>query len=329
MILIDLVYINSPGGIILSKILLNYIIEKQDAHNYEILIDKRNSIHFNKYKIKKVTVSKTEFSRFLFYKKRRFDSILCFGNVPPPIKTKARTFVYFHNEIFINSRNLNFPLFKKLFFKLKWIYIKSRNFNYTWIVQTEHIKSLLGKKLEVNSNTILKYPLFEVIKKGQYKKTQNSFIYPTSNQPHKNNESLINAFKKAASKTNEKIILTLTINKIEIDDTPQNLDINFIGIIDHQELMGYLKNTKFLIFPSLRESFGLPLIEGVQSNCKLITSDLNFVNELITPSYIFDPKSEVSISEVILLALHNKNHPKSSIKIKNAIDLIFKKLNNV
>ena len=207
--------------------------------------------------------------------------------------------------------------------------VKEIDSNYTWIVQTEHIKSLLGKKLGVNSNTILKYPLFEVIKKGQYKKTQNSFIYPTSNQPHKNNESLINAFKKAASKTNKKIILTVTINKIEIDDTPQNLDINFIGIIDHQELMGYLKNTKFLIFPSLRESFGLPLIEGVQSNCKLITSDLNFVNELITPSYIFDPKSEVSISEVILSALHNKNHPKSSIKIKNAIDLIFKKLNNV
>ena len=93
--------------------------------------------------------------------------------------------------------------------------------------------------------------------------------------------------------------------------------------------MDYLKNTKFLIFPSLRESFGLPLIEGVQFNCKIITSDFNFVNELITPSYIFNPNNEKSISEVISLALSNKKHPKPSIKIKNSIDLIFNKLNNV
>ena len=134
------------------------------------------------------------------------------------------------------------------------------------------------------------------------------FYLPTSNHPHKNNEILINAFKKAATKTSEKIVLILTINKIKIDDLPQNLEINFIGLVQHQELMDYLKNTKFLIFPSLRESFGLPLIEGVQFNCKIITSDFNFVNELITPSYIFNPNNEKSISEVISLALSNKKH---------------------
>ena len=90
-----------------------------------------------------------------------------------------------------------------------------------------------------------------------------------------------------------------------------------------------MKNTKFLIFPSLRESFGLPLIEGIQSNCTIIASNVNFVSELIIPSYIFDPESIRNISEVISLALSNKKHTKSSIKIKNSIDLIFNKLNNV
>lgn len=331
MILIDFIHINSPGGISLSKILLEYIVSYSLESNFEILLDKRNSKFFINIKLNKTIISNSEYSRFFFYQrnKKKYNSILCFSNVPPPVRIKAKTLVYFHNELFINSRNLNFTLFKQLIFKLKWIYIKSRNFNYTWIVQTEHIKSLLGKKLGINSNTILKYPLFQDIKIGQFKKNQNSFIYPTSNLPHKNNETLINAFKKVASKTSEKIILTLTINKIEFDDLPQNLKINFLGLIEHQELIGYLKNSKFLIFPSLRESFGLPLIEGVQSNCIIITSNLNFVNELIKPSYIFDPNSEVSISEAISLALHNKSHPKSSIKIKNDIDLIFNKLNNV
>ena len=331
MILIDLVYINSPGGITLSKLLMDYIIEYNIDSKVEILLDKRNFSLFDNYDLTKIKISKNEFSRYLFYKKgiKKFKSVLCFANVPPPLSISSNTNIYFHNEILLNTKSLRYPIIKKLFFKIKWFYIKSRNFNYSWIVQTDHIKSLLSKKLRVNSESILKYPLFQNHKIENYKKIQNSFIYPTSNQPHKNNVILINAFKEAAYKTKEKIILTLTINKIEIGDIPQNLEINFIGLIDHQKLMGFLKNTKFLIFPSLRESFGLPLIEGVQFNCKIITSDLNFVNELITPSYIFNPNNEKSISEVISLALSNKIHPKSTIKVNNSIDLIFNKLNDV
>lgn len=331
MVLIDLVYINSPGGITLSKLLMDYIIENNIDFKVEILLDKRNFKLFNNYSLTKIKISKNEFSRYLFYKKniKKFKSVLCFANVPPPINIRPKTNIYFHNEILLNSKNLRFSIIKEVIFKLKWFYIKSRNFNYTWIVQTDHIKAHLGEKLGINSDSILKYPLFENHKIGNYSKTQNSFIYPTSNQPHKNNEKLIHAFKDAACKTNEKITLTLTIDKIEIDDLPRNLKINFIGLIDHQELMEHLKQTKFLIFPSLRESFGLPLIEGVQSNCIIITSNLNFVNELIIPSYIFDPRSTRNISEVISLALINKKHPKPSIKIKSSIDLIFNKLNNV
>ena len=40
MILIDLVYINSPGGVTLSKLLLDYIIDKVMSSNFEILVDK-------------------------------------------------------------------------------------------------------------------------------------------------------------------------------------------------------------------------------------------------------------------------------------------------
>lgn len=331
MILIDLIHINSPGGITLSKLLMDYIIENNIDSKVEILLDKRNFSLFDNYDLIKNIISKTEYSRYLFYKKniKKFNSVFCFANVPPPFKSSPNTFIYFHNELLLNTKSLRLPIIKKLFFKLKWIYIKFRSFDYTWIVQTDHIKNLLSKKLGINSESILKYPLFQNHKIGDYKKIQNSFIYPTSNQPHKNNEILIDAFKEAASKTNEKIILTLTLNKIEIDDLPKNLDINFIGLVPQKELMGYLKNTKFLIFPSLRESFGLPLIEGVQFNCKIITSELNFVNELITPSYIFNPNNEKSISEVISLALLNKIHPKSTIKINNSIDLIFNKLNDV
>jgi len=332
MLLIDLIYINSPGGISLSRLLLDHIIKNNLEDNVELLIDNRNFKLFNDFRFKKTIISKTEYSRLFFYlkNKNRFKSIFCFANVPPPIKIETNVLIYFHNEILLNNKNLNFSLFKIYFFNLKWIYIKSRNSGgYTWIVQTDHIKSLLGKKLVVNSNSILKYPLFQNLKMNKCDKIENSFIYPTSDLPHKNNEVLLNAFKDAAYKTNKKIILTITIDKIEIADLPQNLHINFIGLIEHEELMDNMKKTKFLIFPSLRESFGLPLVEGIQANCKIITSNLNFVNELISPSYTFDPFDEKSITEAILLTLTKKRIPKSFIKINNSIDLIFKKLIDV
>lgn len=330
MILLDLVYINSPGGLTISKLLLDYIIEHKNQENYKLLLDRRNSNYFKNYPIEKSIISKSEISRFFFYNRNRqsFKSILCFANVPPPLRTGVKTFIYFHNEILLNQHGLNFSRIKKLIFKIKWIYIKYINSNFTWFVQTQHMKELLNKKLNNSKSVVEVCPIFNEKKIGSIKKKPLTFIYPSSNNPHKNNFRFLKSFVKAAKKTTKEIELFITIEKLNLD-IPKNLKVNFLGLIDHNELLSNLKKVEFLIFPSLRESFGLPLIEGIQANCKILCSNLNFAHELISPSYFFNPNDEKSITDVILLALSNKNHPISSIKIKNSIGLIFNKLNNV
>ena len=188
--------------------------------------------------------------------------------------------------------------------------------------------TLLLKKLNKTENDVEVNPIFQEGKITKTKKKPFTFIYPSSINPHKNNFKLLNAFVEAARKTTKEIELFITIDKVKLD-VPKNLKINFLGLIDHIELLSHLKKVEFLIFPSLRESFGLPLIEGIQANCKILSSNLNFATELINPTYIFDPYNEKSITDVILLALSNKKHPKSSIKIKNSINSIFKELINV
>ena len=330
MTLIDLVYINSPGGITISKLLLDNIIENKKQEKYKLLLDRRNSIYFKNYPIKKSIISKTEFSRFFFYKRnsQSFKSILCFANVPPPNRTGVKTFIYFHNEILLNQHGLNFSRINKLIFKIKWIYIKHINSNFTWFVQTQHMRELLIEKLNNSKSVVEVYPIFNEKTICSKKKKPLTFIYPSSNNPHKNNFRFLNAFVRAAKKTSKEIELYITIEKLNLD-IPKNLKINFLGLIDHNELLSNLKKVEFLIFPSLRESFGLPLIEGIQANCKILCSNLNFAHELIYPSYFFNPNDEKCITDVILLALSNKNHPKSSIKIKNSIGLIFNRLKNV
>jgi len=330
MILLDLVYINSPGGLTISKLLLDNIIEHKNQENYKLLLDRRNSNYFKNYPIEKSIISKSEISRFFFYNRNRqsFKSILCFANVPPPLRTGVKTFIYFHNEILLNQHGLNLSKIKKLIFKIKWIYIKYINSNFTWFVQTQHMKELLNKKLNNTENNVIISPIFKEEKLSATKKKHSTFIYPSSNNPHKNNFRLLNAFIRAAKETPKEIELFLTIEKVKLN-VPKNLKINFLGLIDNNKLLLCMKKVEFLIFPSLKESFGLPLIEGIQANCKILCSELNFAQELINPSYFFNPHNEKSISEAILLALSNKIHPKSTIKINNSIDLIFNKLNDV
>ena len=109
---------------------------------------------------------------------------------------------------------------------------------------------------------------------------------------------------------------------------PPNLKIVFLGIINHNQLLKVYKSSKFLIFPSLRESFGVPLIEGVQSGCIVLAPKLNYVNELISSAYYFDANNLGNISQSILDGINNKNHPLQKIKINSDVNEILKKLEN-
>lgn len=334
MILVDLTYINSPGGITLSKEILHQILIQKLEHKFEILLDKRNNNFFEIKGLKKTIIKKSEFNRYFFYKKniKKYKSILCFANVPPPIKTSIRVYVYFHNELILNPTKVNFSLLKSFIFSIKKLYIKNRNNNYNWVVQTDHIRDLLSDKLKIKKGMIHKYPIYnerEIIDK---KINSNTFVYPSSNNPHKNNNLLIEAFILAAGKTDQKLELRITIKDYDLNISknlyPPNLKIEYLGIINHNQLLKVYENSKFLIFPSLRESFGLPLIEGIQAGCIVLAPKLNYVKELISSAYYFDADNVESISQTILDGINNKNHPLQKIKVNNHVNEIFKKLEN-
>ena len=79
------------------------------------------------------------------------------------------------------------------------------------------------------------------------------------------------------------------------------------------------KTNEFAIYPSLVESFGLPLIEAVNYDCKLIASDLPYVHSVVKPSFVFKPHSTKSISEAILQSV-STNLPKSEVLIENRLE---------
>ena len=137
MILIDLIYVNSFGGIVLARQILDYISKKASSTKYIILLDRR-IYHLKKdYNFKIKIINNSELARYYFYKRNIFDKIFCFGNVPPPLNIAKKTFIYFHNELLLNTEKSDLSYIKRLTFIIKRFYIKFLNKKYTWLVQTE------------------------------------------------------------------------------------------------------------------------------------------------------------------------------------------------
>lgn len=332
-ILIDAIYLNSLGGLNLFKVFLNGIKNKS---KYFVIVDHRfNSklLDVIDYKV----VSKNELSRFLFYinNKEKFSKIICFSNIPPPLNF-TKTFIYFQNHLLINKKGIRLPLKAKILLELKFIYIKFLNKkNYYWIVQTPSIKNEIQEKLSLKESNVFVIPFFKEIIRNNSKINENIFIYPANLLPHKNHEILLKSFILAASKISSAIEIKLTIEeskfyifKNKYTFIPSNLKITNLGQLNQDEMYEEYKNCKFLIFPSLKESFGLPLIEATNIGLKVLASNLLYVNEVVIPSLTFDSLSLNSISKAIIEST-NMDLPPSKLKIKNRLLELIAKIENV
>ncbi|MFL2603735.1 MAG: glycosyltransferase [Flavobacteriaceae bacterium] len=327
MTLIDFTYINSHGGLNIAQYVLEYLREREDYNDFLILLDKRNFLKLKTYNLKYNVIYKNEISRFIFYLKYKtsFDSMICFANVPPPIKQNIKVKVYFHNELLLSTKGAEMTLIKKIILFFKKQYIRRLDFGYSWHVQTSHLKKLISSSLNIKEGKIFITPIFKEIIINKKLKIPNTFLYPTSNSKHKNNERLISAFILASRKVSDKITLKLTIGQPKKNDyvLPKNLEIKYLGQLKHKKLINHYAESKYLIFPSLKESFGLPLVEGIQSGCIILSSDLNFSHEILETKYLFNPYKIEDMAEKITLALKSKDNSSQTLKVSNLINKIF------
>ena len=63
--------------------------------------------------------------------------------------------------------------------------------------------------------------------------------------------------------------------------------IECIGYIDQKELLNYYLEVDALLFLSLEESYGLPLIEAMYFNLPIIVPDLEYARYLCGDRYLF------------------------------------------
>lgn len=338
MILIDATYINQSGPLQLLELLFRNI----SSNKLFFLLDARikNSDIVLKYENENIVfINSNEFSRLKFYlkNKTKLKKVFCFANIPPPIRLRCEVYTYFHNVILIDDKiRFYFPLRTRLLLKLKFLVMSYRK-NYTdkWFTQTTNVQRLLMTTLNITLDKIEVLPFFDdtdEISKNRIKVGFESFFYPAVGIPHKNHIILLNAWEKLYFTENFKHQLHLTIDhESDLGKKITLLQKKGVPIINHGylkkiDIIELYKKCKYIIHPSLGESFGLVLIEAIQQGCILLAPNLPYVKAVVRPNYFFDLNKPNSLVETIKIALKEDDNLLSKILIKNEISILTKRL---
>ena len=101
-------------------------------------------------------------------------------------------------------------------------------------------------------------------------------------------------------------------------------DIGDKGLMEHIMLTGYIKNTdlpaiynlcRLFLYPSLRESFGIPILEAMRSAAPVITSNTSSMPEISGgKAHIVDPYKPEEITAGIIKILGDNSYRDKLIK---------------
>lgn len=254
---------------------------------------------------------------------KQHDFVLCFGNLPPLFALRAKTLVFVQNRYLIDPVKLNkFTLKTRLRLMVERFWLAKKTHHATgFVVQTPSMRDLLeasgfiaGKAANVlpfvnDTAGYERSPTIVSSRKAAY-----DFIYVASGEPHKNHRHLIEAWALLA-RSGVRPSLLLTLDKemhpelclwINVQKTRFELHVDNLGAQPHDEVLNLYTQVRALIYPSVFESFGLPLIEARQAGLAILAAELDFVRDVVDPDQVFDPHSPVSIARAVQRFLGNE-----------------------
>ena len=154
-------------------------------------------------------------------------------------------------------------------------------------------------------------------------------LFVGSVSPRKNLDKLICSFSKLPDnlKNNHNIVIigNLNFKKNNLRHLVKRKKIGnsvfFLGKISDKDLGFFYNNAEYLIFPSISEGFGLPIIEAQSFGTPVITSNISSMPEVAGKQSIFlNPNSITNMTKVLKATLTNK-----SLRKQKNIELLNKK----
>ncbi len=132
-------------------------------------------------------------------------------------------------------------------------------------------------------------------------------------EPRKNISRLLEAFALSSSSIPHSLVITggkgwKYDNLLKrIASHPNRDRIHLTGYVDDNHLPALLSAAEFLVYPSILEGFGLPVLEAMACGTPVVTSDVSSMPEIAgDAAFLIDPYSINSISQGINLLGSNE-----------------------
>ena len=305
--------IHKDGGLVILQILLN----KTDYFFY--LDNRLHPSYYSHLKKENYIVQKNKFYNLFinslnFLRLKENSKIIFLSSSLPLFKLKCFVVAVYQNSNIFYDKNkiriINWVLSLD-FIRFLFFIIFRENID-QWVVFSNYSKAQLRKK--VRNFPISKITTLNIIKKTfVYNNPKNKiydFIYPANLMPHKNHNNLFKAFI-ILSKKGIKPSLALTLNTDELKSVKYNLlkkkiNLNNLYNQNRKIFLNNFSKCKYLIYPSLNENIGLPLIEAHHLGLGIISSKRDFAKQYDFIDYFFNPLSPKDIASSVVRILNNK-----------------------
>ena len=248
------------------------------------------------------------------------DTVLCFNNLPPLTRSQGFVVVFVHAPHFFGAHagiRYPFQVSLRLGIERLWFRCGARNADEFW-VQTNTMAGLLRQARP--GATVRVVPLVDDSLQAllqdrvprdrgarahvDYRKHE--FFYPADAVGHKNHPQLLRAWKMLEEEGKfPRLVLTLRdeefseVHRLAGMKPGEVVGASSVGRLPRAAVLERLRHCSALVFPSLAETYGLPMLEAVALGVPIIASEREFVRDVCQPSQSFDPTSARSIARAI------------------------------
>ncbi len=255
------------------------------------------------------------------------DVLLCFNSLPPLVASRAKVVTYVHAPHFVGAhKGIRYaPLTRvRLWIERVWFRMAVGNTDEAW-VQTPTMANRLREqfpRLTVRIVPLIDDSLYKLTATADEPLQPDgawdaySFFYPADTVGHKNHVNLLRAWALLAAES-RRPRLCLTLSEAELDSKldlagvtrEQVGDVRALGRLSQDEVLARLASASALLFPSVAETFGLPMLEAGALGRPIVASERDFVRDVCRPVQTFDPESPHSIAHAIARFVQGDTSP--------------------
>lgn len=303
--------------------LLPYLEQHADYRLEEIFLPSRGEL--SNYRQSDPHVSLIHYKRYLSNSISRLLECTIFGfhfdgNTPLlvmgdiPIRCKAKQTVFVQTPLLASEASIGSSLGALKYHIARYLFRRNLAYVSNFIVQTSAMKTALIKtypNIEGRVHVIAQPPPVWLLTSGLRRSKVNrsiesglSLFYPAAVYPHKNHR-LLSEIQSNKEKHWPVLELLLTV--------PENLNPNpalsWIKCVDRLQQEGVLKayaDADALLFLSLSESFGFPLVEAMWIGIPIICPDLPYAKTLCGEIAIYFIPDDVSSLHAAIVELDDR-----------------------